>query len=172
MSKPKLLKNVNDFILGCLMLVLGLYISFSKGIIKNNVISNTGGLFARADVYIRMLAGLIAFLAFLLIIKSINFSKSKESKGFTFIMNKEIALTALSLIVYTLALPRIGFAISTTVLMFFLVFMLSIRELTGGDRKLTKKELQKLLLISAIYTVLLVIAVYLVFSKLLGVSLP
>ena len=107
MSKPKLLKNVNDFILGCLMLVLGLYIFLSKGIIKNNVATNTGGMFARADVYIRMLAGLIAFLAFLLIIKSFNYKKSQDIKGFRFVMNKEIALTALSLIVYTLVLPRI-----------------------------------------------------------------
>ena len=154
------------------MLVLGLYIIFNKGIIKNNVALNTGGIFARADVYIRMIAGLIAFLAFLLILKSINFSKSKEVKGFIFVMNKEIALTALSLVVYTFVLPRIGFTISTSVLMFFLVFMLSVRELTGGERKLTRKELHKLLLISVIYTIVLVVVVYLVFSKLLGVSLP
>ena len=172
MSKPKLIKNVNDFILGCLMLSLGLFIFLNKGIIKNNVVSNTGGLFARADVYIRMIAALIAFFAFLLIIKSINYTKSKEVKGFTFVMNKEIALTALSLVVYTFVLPKIGFTITTSVLMFFLVFMLSVRELTGGERKLTRKELHKLLLVSAIYTVFLVIAVYLVFSKLLGVILP
>jgi len=163
---------MNDFVLGCLMLPLGLYVSLSKGIIKNNVVINTGGPFARADVYIRMLSAMIAFLALLLIVKSINFTKSKEVKGFKFVMNKEIALTALSLVVYTFVLPRIGFTISTSVLMYFLVFMLSVRELTGGERKLTRKELHKLLLISAIYTVVLVIAVYLVFSKLLGVSLP
>ena len=172
MSKPRLIKKMNDFVLGCLMLPFGLYIFLSKGIIKNNVIINTGGLFARADVYIRMLSGMIAILALILIVKSINFSRSKETQGFKFVMNKEIALTAFSLVVYTFVLPRIGFTISTSVLMFFLVFMLSVRELTGGERKLTRKELQKLLLISAIYTVVLVIAVYLVFSKLLGVSLP
>ncbi|NCB02639.1 MAG: tripartite tricarboxylate transporter TctB family protein [Spirochaetia bacterium] len=172
MSKTKLIKNMNDFILGCIMLVFGLFIFLNKGIIKNNVATNTGGMFARADVYIRMLAGLIAFLAFLLIIKAINFSKSKEVKGFRFVLNKEIALTALSLIIYTYVLPRIGFAISTSILMFLLVLMLSVRELTGGERKVTKKELYKLLLISLIYTIVLVIVVYLIFSQLLGVSLP
>jgi hypothetical protein len=173
MTGRKLIKNVNDFIIGLALLALGLYVLFTNDIVQGNVAAGSGGPLVRPDVYVRLIGGLMAFFAALLVIKAINFFGAAEVKGFHFVFSLEVALTIAGLIVYTVLLTFIGFIISTFLLIFFLTCMYTRKEKSGeGKTPLTKKEIRRYLIIAVVYSALLDVAVYLLFSRVLHVALP
>ena len=173
MAERKLFKNTNDFIIGVVLLVLGIYVLFTDDIVQGNFVANAGGPLVRPDVYVRLIGGFLAFFAAILTLKSINFSRSAETKSFHFNLNPEVVLTMVSLIIYTILLTRIGFAISTFLLVFFLTCMYMRKETTGeGKPPLTRKGLVKTLIIILVYSLLLVLFVYYIFSRVLYVVLP
>jgi hypothetical protein len=171
MSGRKYIKNVNDFIIGAALLALGLYVLFTDDIIQGNIAGSAGGPLVRPDVYVRLIGGCMAFCAALLVIKAINFSGG-EVKGFHFVLSREVVLTIVGLIVYTVLLNYIGFAISTFLLLFFLTCMYIRKEKSGEGKALTKPEIIKYLITAAVYSAVLDLAVYLIFSRLLFVALP
>ena len=173
MAKRKLLKNTNDFIIGIALFILGIYVVFSRHIIHGNVPIHTGGPFLRPDVYVRIIGGFLAFCAAILVIKAINFSRTTGTKGFRFTVTREAVLTMVSMIIYTALLPHAGFVVSTFLLIFFLTCMYMRGEKTGhGKPPLTRKEILRDLTVILVYTVLLVLLVYLIFTRVLYVALP
>ena len=173
MAKRKLLKNTNDFIIGMVLLILGIYVVFSKDIIHGNIPIHTGGILIRPDVYVRIIGGFLAFFALIITIKAINFFGTSDTKGFRFVLTREVVLTIAALIIYTVLLSLIGFFISTFLLIFFLACMYLRREKTGPDRPpLTRKEIIRDLIIIFVYTTLLVLFVYFIFTRVLYVALP
>jgi hypothetical protein len=165
------IKSMNDFVASLLVTGLGIFVLVSDNIIQGKVINPpNGGIFVRADVYLRLLGGIIAFLGLLILLKSLNFSKSGETRGFHLIVSLAGILTIAALIVYVLVLTSVGFFIATFSLSVFLV-CLYMHEEQGGVKP-SRKELLKKLAAATIFSGILVVVVYLLFSKVLYVSLP
>jgi hypothetical protein len=174
MDKRKLIKNTNDFIIGVALLALGIYVLFTNDIIQGNLPTAViVSPLVRPDVYVRLIGGCLAFCAAILIIKSINFSRTADVKGFHFAITREAVLTVVSLIIYTAVLPRIGFAVSTFLLVFFQTCMYTHKE-KSSERKppVPRKDIIRDLLIALVYSALLVVLLDLIFSRVLYVNLP
>jgi hypothetical protein len=153
------------------MIGLGMFIILSDKIVQGKaMLPLNGGIFVRPDIYIRLLGGIIIFLAILMLIKSINFSKVAETKGFKIIVSRAGLLTMGALIAYTLVLTSAGFFISTFALSMFLVCLYMYEE--QGGVKITRSQIFKKILIALLFSIILVAVVYLLFSKVLYVSLP
>jgi hypothetical protein len=157
---------MNDFVCAVLLLAIGVFLLVSNTIVTGKIVNPpNGGIFVRADVYIRVLGGILAFLSALLLIGSLNFTKSQETTGFKIVLTRINVLTIVGLIFYTLALPLIGFTVSTFLVSFFLVCLYRRGEI---GKKISWKDAG----IAAIFSVILVLVVYLLFAKVLYVSLP
>jgi hypothetical protein len=169
MEKPRLLKSVNDFIIGVFLFALGLFVLTTKHIVNGSIKVTDGGIWVRPDVYVRLIGGLISICSAILIIKSLNFKRQAETSGFHFVICREVVFTAAALTAYAFLLTRIGFAVSTFLLIFFLACVY-IRKERQGKRNppLTVKDV----IVAVIYSGVLDVVVWLIFSKLLHVALP
>jgi hypothetical protein len=133
-----------------------------------------GGYLVRPDVYIRMIGVLLIVCSLILVIKSINFRHSAETTGLRFAMTWEVALTGVSLLLYSVLLEPVGFAISTFLLTMFLTCLymrkerMAVEEAPAATPHLTVRSL----IVAAVYSVVLTIVVYLMFAKVLNVALP
>ena len=174
MPKTKLIKNTNDFVIGMALLILGLYVIFTDQIVHGVIPAHLpGGFLTRPDVYVRLIGGFLALCAAILVVKSINFERTANTTGFKFVISLEIVLTVLALVAYTWMLTRIGFFISTFVLLLFLTTMYLRKEKIGkGKPPMSRKEIVKDLVTIFVYSVLMVIGVYFVFTRVLFVALP
>jgi len=163
------IKHMNNFVLSIFTFIIGMYITFAPNVVTNMSSKQEGGFFARPDIYLKMLSGSLIVLAILLVIKSVG--KIDESR--TAYLNSEIVYSTIALILYAVLLPLIGFAVTTTALVFFLVFLFAIPALRDiHDTVLKKREIKKLIIIDFFYTIILVIIMYLLFTYLFGISLP
>ncbi|MDR1315555.1 MAG: tripartite tricarboxylate transporter TctB family protein [Spirochaetales bacterium] len=169
MMKVKFLKSVNDFIIGVVLLGVGIFFTTYKEIVKGPVSDSVGGILVRPDVYVRMVGVLLVICSLIMVLKSINYRRSDKTEGFHFVLTREVALTGISLLLYAALLEPVGFFISTFLLTLFLTCMYMRRE-RGGEGKppLTRKAV----LIAAVYSILMVIVVHLIFAKVLNVFLP
>ena len=169
----KPIKNVNDFIIGLALLALGCYVLFTDKIVFGNVAKTGGGPLVHPVVYVRLIGGILTFLSAVLVLKSLNWRRKAEIIPFRFLLTPHISLTVVSLIVYTFLLPRIGFAVSTFLLNFFLTCLFLHRERTGeGKSPFEKKSVIRSLIYITIYSILLLIFIYILFTKVLYVDLP
>lgn len=169
----KLIRNGNDFLLGLVMLSISTFLVVSPYIVKGGVISGVGGgFFARADVYIKMLASFLLLLSIILIIKSINFKRSEHVKPLNIRITKEAALSAVALVLYVFLLPVVGFVITSFALIFFLVLLYMNKESKDEAASGDKKQLIRRIIIAAIYSAVLVAILYIIFTQLLGSVLP
>jgi hypothetical protein len=171
--KTKFLKSVNDFIIGIALLGFGIFITCYKSIVRGRISESVGGYLVRPDVYVRMIGVLLIVCSLILVIKSINFRRAAETKGLRFVMTWEVALTALALILYSVALESVGFAVSTFLLTMFLTCLYMRKERMGGENPpATPRLTARSLIVSAAYSVAMVIVVYVMFAKVLNVVLP
>jgi hypothetical protein len=161
---------MNDFIIGIVLIAVSVWLLVSKNITEGRIIENEGGIFVRADMYIRMLGGLMFFLAFLIVIRSINFKKAAETKGFSFTITTESFLTILALVLFIILLKPVGFGITTFLFTFFEVCLYMRKENLG--KGLSRRVLIKKTIFAGIFSLILVVLVYLVFVKVLLVILP
>ena len=161
---------MNDLIGGSLLCAGGLWLIFSKSITEGRILTSQNQGIIRADTYIRMLGGLVAFLALLMIVRSINFRGNGEAKAFQFHITKESFLTLAALIAFIVLLKPLGFAITTFLFTFFIVSIYMLREIR--DKGLSRKQKIRKFIIAAIFSFILVFVVYLIFSKVLLVMLP
>ena len=169
--KSRWFKSMNDLCVVVLMAAIGFFLCLSDKIVGEKVTGiPAGGLFVRADMYIRLLGGMLLFLTVLLFIKNLNFNKFAETKGFHFPLTPQTVLTILSLVVYTLLLRTIGFAIDTFLVSFFLVFLYM--RIENKNQVLTRPLLIRMLLTNLIFSVSLVTIIYVLFGIVLRVSLP
>jgi len=169
----KPIRNANDFVIGGALLAVGCYVLFTDNILYGNVPVTSGGPLVHPAAYVRLLGGILAFLALFLMVKSLNWRRAAEALPFRFFITSHITLTVIALMLYTFLLSRIGFAVSTFVLNFFLCCLFLHRERTGvGKPPLTKKDIIRTLIIVTIYSILLLIVIYILFTKVLYVDLP
>jgi hypothetical protein len=174
MAKRKLIKHTNDFIIGMVLLGLGIFVVSYKDIVHGFIPANLpGGYLTRPDVYVRLIGAFLSFLAAILVIRSINFQGTTDTKGFRFVISKEVVFSFLSLIIYTALLTRIGFFASTFLFAFFLACIYLRKEKFGpGKPPMTRKEILRNLVTIFVYSVLLILAVYIIFTRALYVALP
>ena len=169
----KFVKNTNDFIIGLALLVLGCYVLLTDKIVFGNVMKTSGGPLVHPVIYVRLLGGILTFLAAILVLKSLNWSRKAEVIPFRFLLTPHISLTVVALVIYTFLLSRIGFAVSTFLLNFFLTCLFLHRERTGEGQALPgKRDIIRTLIIVTIYSILLLIVIYILFTKVLYVDLP
>ena len=174
MTKLKWIRHTNDFIIGMILLALGIYVLFTGNIVHGTIPAHLpGGYLTRPDVYVRLIAAFLTFCAAILVIRSINFTRTADTKGFRFVLSKEVLITVAGLIVYTVLLTHMGFFISTFLFVFLLSCVYLRKEKTGpGKPPLTRKEIVKSLIIICVYSALLVLAVHIIFTRVLFVILP
>jgi hypothetical protein len=168
--KSSKIKSMNDFISGIALMAASVWLLVSKNITEGRIITGEGGAFVRADMYIRMLGGLMFFLAFLMVIRSINFRRTAETKGFSFTLTKESLLTVAVLVVFIIALKPVGFGVSTFLFSFFEVCLYMHKENEG--KGLGRREMIKKAAFAGVFSLILVAVVYLLFAKVLLVTLP
>jgi uncharacterized membrane protein len=124
-------------------------------------------------VYVRIIGALMAFFSAVLIAKSVNWKKGDKTQGFSFVVRREIVLTMIALILYVFFLPIVHFFLSTFVLSVFLTYMYIAREASGAEQERPDKRKKiRRLIIAAVYSVLLVLFVHVIFSYVLKVTLP
>jgi len=168
--KLKWFKSMNDFCAVVLMTAIGCFLVFSDLIVAEKVTGvPPGGLFVRADMYIRLLGGFLLFLTILLFIKNLNFSKS-ETTSLNIPITPQAVYTILSLAVYTLVLKTIGFALATFLVSFFLVFLYM--KIENKNTVMTRQKVRRMLVVNLIFSVSLVLVIYVLFGMVLRVSLP
>jgi hypothetical protein len=168
--KSNKIKNMNDLIGGLVLIAGSIWLLVSKSITVGTITTGQGGLFVRADVYIRMLGVLMLFLAVLMVLRSINFKKEAETKAFFFNVTKESLLSFAALILFIVILKPVGFAISTYALTFFLVVLYTLKEY--ALKNLTPRQKKKKIVFAAVFSLILVVFVWAVFEKVLLVTLP
>ena len=167
--KTRFLKSVNDFIIGIVLLGAGIFIATHQNIVKGIISDSPGGILVRPDVYVRMLGVLLIICSLLLVFKSINFTGKGETQGFHFVLTKDVLFTGIALLLYAVLLEPAGFYITTFVVCLFLTCMYMRRERMGeGKPPLTRRAV----VIAAIYSLVMVVVVYLLFAKVLNVVLP
>jgi hypothetical protein len=171
--KSRFFRSVNDFVIGIALLGLGIFIASYENIVRGRISESVGGYLVRPDVYVRMIGVLLIACSLILVIKSINFRHSGKTEGFRFVMTREVALTGLSLLLYAVLLEPAGFAVSTFLLTMFLTCLYMRKEQAGAEKPSPAARLDaRSLAFAAAYSVAMVIAVYLLFVKVLNVVLP
>ena len=162
---------MNDLCAVVLMGGLGIFLCISDKIVQGNMLTvPTGGILVRADMYIRLIGGILILLSVLLFIKNLNFNRSVKTTGLIFPLTSQAVLTFISLIIYTLLLHTIGFALDTFLLSFFLVFLYMRKE--NPNIAFASPILVRMAVISTIFSLILVGVVYVIFGKILFVALP
>ena len=167
----KWLKKPNDFVLGILMIGVSLFLFFGK-ITDNAPASSQGGMLARPDVWIQMIAGILVAVSVILIIKSVDLKGCAEAERFHFALDSTVVSITAVLILYALLLPVIGFFVTTFAAIFFLVFLFTVREEKLVMRKLTKKDALRIAIKSTLTALVMLVILWLVFAKLLAIQLP
>ena len=168
--KLRWFKSMNDFCAVIIMTAIGCFLVFSDLIVAEKVSGvPAGGLFVRADMYIRLLGGFLLFLTLLLFLKNLNFSKSATT-SLEIPVTRQAVLTILSLAVYTAILRTIGFALATFLVSVFLIWLYM--RLENKGKILTRKQNTRNLITNLVFSAALVIVIYVMFGMVLRVSLP
>ena len=167
----KAIKCMNDFVLGIIMTIFGLWLLLGK-ITEMEVQTGQGGFFARSDIWLRGMAALMIFVSVILIIRSINFKKEEVVEGFKFYLDSTVVATVIALVLYAVALPKLGFIISSLVITFYLVFLYSVKENNWKVTALPKGQAGKLIIKSLVTSVIMLVVLWFVFGKLLAIQLP
>jgi hypothetical protein len=190
MLQSKFLKSTNDFIIGLALLALGIYVLLTDDIVTGNISTGDGGLLVRPDVYVRLIGALLAFFSLVLTVKSINFTRlaraRAQARGLEFTLSREVVATVAALAVYALLLDftakikyyfyfpdGVGFFIATFLLIAFLTLTYIRKErYSDGIKGVPREVIRRELIITFIYTIILDAVVWVIFSKVLFVSLP
>jgi len=169
--KSRWIKSMNDFCLTVVMTALGLFLCFSDSIVPANMPTlPAGGILVRSDMYVRLIGGIMLLLSLILFIKNLNFSKATETAALKFTTSSQGVLTFVALVIYALLLQRVGFAITTFCLGFFLVFLYMYKE--NKDIEKTRPLIIRMAIASAVFSLALLGVVYVMFGFVLRVSLP
>ena len=130
-----------------------------------------GGYWAQASSYIRLLASILLGLSVLQLIYAINFKGDGEHKKLSIPISKEVVITAVSLILYALLLPILTFFPCTLALNVVLCGTYAMKE-NQDDPELKGKLPKKQIISIIIYSVVLTVVLWLVFTELLNCVLP
>ena len=166
----KIIRSTNDLLLAVLMGAMSIFLLASKNIITG-VENGLGGVWAQASTYIHLLAGILLALAILQLICAIDFKGAGEHHALKIPISKEIVITAISLVLYALFLPTLTFFPCTLALIIVLCGTFAMKE--NEDDPALKGHLPKKQIVTiVIYSVILTVVLWLVFTQLLKCVLP
>lgn len=166
----KMIRSTNDLFLSVLMGAIAIFLLVNKKIITG-VENGLGGHWAQASTYIHLVAGILLGLAVLQLIYAINFKRDESAfSKINIPVSKEIVITAVTLVLYALLLPILTFFPCTLALIIVLCGTFAMKENEGTEqgKKLNKKQLITILIYSAVLTVVL----WVLFSQILNCVLP
>lgn len=167
----KVIRSTNDFVLAILMGAVSIFL-LTNGKIITGVENGLGGVWAQASTYIKLLAGILLGLSILQMIYAINFKGDESAHSKLHIpVSKEITITAVALVLYALLLPVLTFFPCTLALNMVLCAAFAKKENEGNEAlkgKLPKKQLIAII----IYSVVLTVVLWAVFTQLLNCVLP
>ncbi|WP_312942752.1 tripartite tricarboxylate transporter TctB family protein [Oscillibacter sp.] len=166
----KVIRNTNDLLLAAVMGALSVFLLTSKHIITG-VENGLGGIWAQASTYIHLLAGILLGLCILQLIYAINFKRDGEHQAIKIPISKEIVITAVALVLYALLLPVLTFFPCTLVLIIVLCGTFAMKENQGDSEKAGKLPKKQLVAI-VVYSVILTVALWVLFTQLLKCILP
>ncbi len=166
----KVIRSTNDLLLAVLMGGVSIFLLTSKKIITG-VENGLGGMWAQASTYIHLLAGIMLALSILQLIYAINFKGDGEHKKLSIPISREIIITAVALVLYALLLPVLTFFPCTLVLNIVLCGTFAMKE-NQGDPELKGKLPKKQAIAIVIYSVVLTVVLWVVFTQLLKCVLP
>lgn len=167
----KIIRSTNDLLLAVLMGGLSIFLLLSKKIITG-VENGLGGMWAQASTYIHLLAGILLAMAILQLIYAIDFRGAAEHKKLSIPVSKEIAITAVALVLYALLLPVLTFFPCTLALNIVLCARFARKENEGNEEAEAKKMTKKQFGVIVLYSVILTIVLWLLFTQILKCVLP
>ena len=168
----KKIRHINDFVLSILTCITGIWLLFGK-ITEAPVKTGQGGFMARSDIWLRMMAVFMIIVAVALFVRSFTGKDFKEEDAkFHFYLDSTVVATVVALIIYAIALPKLGFFITTFLGTFYLMLLYSIKERAWSFTTVPAGNWGKLLLKCLIVSAILLAIFWLVFGKLLAVQLP
>jgi hypothetical protein len=165
----KTIRSTNDLLLAVLMGGVSIFLLTSKKIITG-VENGLGGTWAQASTYIHLLAGILLALSVLQLIYAINFKGGEHTK-LHIPISREILITAAALVLYALLLPVLTFFPCTLALNIVLCRAFAMKE-NQGDPELKGKLPKKQLIAVVIYSVVLTIVLWVLFTQILKCVLP
>ena len=167
----KVIRSTNDLLLAVLMGAVSVFL-LTSGKVITGVENGLGGAWAQASTYIHLLAGILLALSVLQLIYAINFKGDGEHQKLHIPISKEIVITAVSLVLYALLLPILTFFPCTLALIIVLCGTFAMKENEGNPelqgKKLPKKQVIHIIVYSAVLTVVL----WLLFTQILKCVLP
>lgn len=166
----KFIRSSNDLLLSILMGAVAAFLLTSQKIIIG-VENGLGGMWAQASTYIHLLAGILLAMAILQLIYAIDFKGAAEHKKLHIPVSKEIVITAVALVLYALLLPVLTFFPCTLALNIVLCATFARKENEASEEmkgKLSKKQFLGIV----IYSVVLTIVLWLLFTQILKCVLP
>ena len=166
----KAIRNTNDLLLAVLMAGVSIFLLTSDKIITG-VENGLGGFWAQARTYIRLLAMILLALSVLPAIYAFNFKKDGEHQKLRIPVSKEIIITAVALVLYALLLPVLTFFPCTLALNIVLCGTFAMKE-NQGDPELKGKLPKKQVIAIVIYSVVLTVVLWVLFTQLLKCVLP
>ena len=165
------IRHWNDFILGVLMIFVGLFLLFGN-LTNRPVSTGQGGWLARPDIWLRIMAVLMLVISVCLIIRALNLKKTEDVEAFRFHVDSTQIGTVVALILYSLLLPVFGFFITTFCATFYLVLLYSIKEKGLSFKTVPKGNRGKMILKSLIISAISLGIFWLIFGYLLAIQLP
>ena len=166
----KAIRNTNDLLLAVLMAGVSIFLLTSDKIITG-VENGLGGFWAQASTYIRLLAMILLALSVLQAIYAFNFKTDGEHQKLRIPVSKEIIITAVALVLYALLLPVLTFFPCTLALNIVLCGTFAMKE-NQGDPELKGKLPKKQVIAIVIYSVVLTVVLWVLFTQLLKCVLP
>lgn len=164
------IRSTNDLLLSLLMGAVSIFLLTSDKIITG-VENGLGGTWAQASTYIHLLAGILLALSALQLIYAINFRGGGEHQALRIPISREIVITAVALVLYALLLPVLTFFPCTLALNIVLCGTFAMKE-NQGDPELKGRLPKKQLLTVVIYSVVLTIVLWVLFTQILKCVLP
>ena len=166
----KAIRSTNDLLLALLMGGASVFLLTSKKIITG-VENGLGGPWAQASTYIHLLAGILLALSVLQLIMAVNFKGGGEHKQLSIPISREILITAAALVLYALLLPVLTFFPCTLALNIVLCGVFAMKE-NQGDPELKGRLPKKQLLAVVLYSVVLTVVLWVLFTQILKCVLP
>lgn len=165
-----MIRSANDLVLSVLMGIVSIFLLTNKNIITG-VENGLGGFWAKASTYVHLLAGILLALAVLQLIYAVNFKRDGANQKLNIPISREIVITAITLVLYALLLPVLTFFPCTLALLIILCGTFAMKENQGESEqrvKLSKKQVISIV----IYSVILTIVLWFLFTQLLKCVLP
>ncbi|MBO6270601.1 MAG: tripartite tricarboxylate transporter TctB family protein [Clostridium sp.] len=165
------IRHKNDMVLGLITTAFSMFLIFGK-ITEQKVNTNQSGFFGRPDVWIRGLGILMLLISVILMVRAINFKKEETEDRFHFYIDSTVVGLVISLILYTVLLPKLGFIITTFAETFYLALLFTVRERGLSFRTVPGKDWGGILIKCIITAAVLLVIFWIVFGKLLAIQLP